>query len=189
MYISQNVHLFHEQPLVTCRMSEPPSAGGRKTGSMRAGAPHLSRCLRSISGMADACFVDRPTWPHGTVCELGGVKQPSTSFDRELRVPLISLYCLLRFLTLMPCTVVGGPRCMAAPERGRAPEELAQNGSAGGNPHRSTRPARAVDSGPRIGLAVFMLFGTVVVSRNGEVSTSSLGASAMRVCEEEEESV
>jgi hypothetical protein len=32
--MSQNVHLFHEQPLVTCRISDFHSLGGRKTGSI-----------------------------------------------------------------------------------------------------------------------------------------------------------
>jgi hypothetical protein len=34
VYISQNVQAFQEQPLVTGRISECASLGGRKTGSM-----------------------------------------------------------------------------------------------------------------------------------------------------------
>src|SRR5690554_759597 len=34
VYISQKVHWFHEQPLVTGRISEWASLGGRNTGSM-----------------------------------------------------------------------------------------------------------------------------------------------------------
>ena len=37
VYISQKVHLFQEQPLVTCRISELASLGGRYTGSMYSG--------------------------------------------------------------------------------------------------------------------------------------------------------
>jgi len=33
VYISQKVHLFHEQPSVTGRISDSASLGGRKTGS------------------------------------------------------------------------------------------------------------------------------------------------------------
>ena len=33
VYISQNVQWFHEQPLVSGRISESASLGGRKTGS------------------------------------------------------------------------------------------------------------------------------------------------------------
>ena len=33
VYISQNVHLFHEQPSVTGRISDCDSLGGRNTGS------------------------------------------------------------------------------------------------------------------------------------------------------------
>src|SRR5690554_5929686 len=34
VYISQNVHWFQEQPLVTWRIKDLASLGGRKTGSM-----------------------------------------------------------------------------------------------------------------------------------------------------------
>jgi hypothetical protein len=33
VYISQKAHLFHEQPKVTCRISEFASLGGRNKGS------------------------------------------------------------------------------------------------------------------------------------------------------------
>ena len=34
VYISQNAHLFQEQPKVACIITEFASAGGRKTGSL-----------------------------------------------------------------------------------------------------------------------------------------------------------
>jgi len=34
VYISQNEHLFHEQPMVIWKINERPSLGGLKTGSL-----------------------------------------------------------------------------------------------------------------------------------------------------------
>ena len=54
--LSQKEHLFHEQPVVTCRMSEPASAGGLNTGSVYGSGQYASDATKTtfsiISGDA-----------------------------------------------------------------------------------------------------------------------------------------